>query len=216
MNIEALNIILIELEKIPYRKYRNHKLSKMIRKLIDEYQQTDDQNRKYEIQKEVHHYVYRIFNGCLSKESREQLSNIGCTINEYCYQIEQHEKNGWLIGFQGVQRYKEKDGQFVQAGFIPREFQKGFYLEERVVSTEEEKKDKILENNFYYQYVDHLNRISDLMDRKAMIITYDYSLADFSINRAFVELLIDYLRFSRVNGAKVKEQDVAKKKTNEN
>lgn len=214
MNFELLDTILKYIDTMTYRKYRNQKLAKMVRKLKAEYDASEDQKRKYEIRREIHKIIYRIFNGCLHKKTREELSNIGCTINEYCYQIEHKENNGWNIGNDAAKRYVPSEGKVVQVASIPREYKKGFYLEESEINTEAEKKNKIIESNFYYQYVDYLNRISDLMDRKSDIITYEYVVADPSVDRTFVELLIDFLGFSRVTDTKKKEQGQELKKVN--
>ncbi len=163
---------------------------KKLQKLAILYLFEEDSQNKEIAGKKLRKYIYNLYLGCMNKETRREISNTGVLINEECYTLEQKQENkGWRIAFDGAYHFEKKDDQYVITDSIPREYNLGFYLNE-------EFSDK--ERDFYLRNRSRLERISDYMDRKQELTTYDYQTKNPFIPVGFVELLVDYLELCRI------------------
>lgn len=191
MQIEKVYEVLEELETLHPRKARK------LQSLIENYEFEEDEDMKKKRFNRIRNYIYSIFRSCLTRECRKELENISICISEDCYTLEEHVKNGWFIFMDGARRLSSEPNEKF-SHFIPREYKKGFYLNKRDYSSETEKQKFIDELNFLTQNKIFLEHISDEMDRKQEIVTYDYEVNSPAIPRKFVELLITTLGYRRI------------------
>lgn len=178
------------------------KKAKKIEKLVSFYHETQDEEGKQEIKRKIYNIVYHIFSQQISPKTRQELSDLNSSIGEDCYQIEQKEKGAWIIGYDGAVRRKLVDDQIVITNIIPREYHSGFHISG---DFEVSKEDRKYESEFYQKYHFNLDRISTMMDKKIRIHSGEYEVRNQSVDRKFVDLLIEFLGFRTLEQEKAKQ-----------
>ena len=191
MKIENVYAVLDELEILHPRK------AKRLHTLIENYELEEDEDKKKKRWNRIRNYIYGIFRSCLTRECRKELENTSILISEESYTLEEQVKNGWLIFTDGARRLSSEPNE-TYSNFIPREYKKGFYLQKHDYSNENEKQKFLDELKFLTNNKIMLGYLSDLMDRKQEIITYDFEVNNEAIPRKFVELLITTLGYVRI------------------
>lgn len=204
MDLEKLNKIIEDLQSISPLKARR------LRKLTDMYQKEQDSEKKNELHIRIYNYVYHVFGSCLTRECRSDLYNTNTVINEESYSIEQRRKTGYRINMDGVERRMLQAGEVVTKSFIGRDYEKGFYMLEAPES-EEDKEEFARQSSFYFEHVAVLNQISDYMDHKLDLVTFQYEIKDDKIPRGFTESIIDFLGLRRIDDQKRKSAQKTKK-----
>jgi len=197
MNMNYFNDFIDALAKINPRK------AKKVLNLWKDYCNCIDEEHQNEIRAKLYNYVYSIFTSCLSRECRNELSNICVSINEDSYQIERSERmngNIWHVGNDGASKYIINGDQLEIVKTIPRVYRKGYVLDFNDPT-------KIEERDFYFRYDDKLERISSMIDRKKDIISGDYETKNDRVDRNFVELLISFLGLKRLTDEELKRRD---------
>ena len=167
----------------------NPRKAKKLRRLTNELIWEKNPTRRKTLEKKIRDVVYNIYLSCLSKKSRQDIYNTGIIISEECYAVERDAKDGWYIFFDGAKRLQKHGEGVTVSDVVPREYKKGFYLEED--ATEKAKK-------FFKKYRSVLDDISLDMDHKQEMTTYDYQTKTPNIPIPFVERLVDYLGLSRI------------------
>ena len=196
MNYELLIDIIDQLSVV--NPFKARKLSTLMEKHFAE----DDQKKKKELEKKINRAVYSIFGKCINKDDLSDFYNTGSCINEECFNVEQSEEDRWFIFSDGARRYVKSEEGLELANYIPREYKKGFYIQERSASYENNDKDILLELRFLKRHQIKLDTISRLMDHKEELITNNYRLRNSSVPRDFVEELIDFLGIHRIQSTK--------------
>ena len=202
MNEEMLIQLLPEIERYNPRK------AKKIEKLMSLKRRETNTEKRANISRRLYNLVYRTFTDCLTKESKNDLTNTSTLINEECYVVESREGRGFRIHNEGVLRRTMRDGKVIEPSYITRSYQEGYSMAPlRKGATKEELEEYMRQNDFYNRRVERLNRISDDIDHKLEIVTFDYEIKDPSIPRTYTEKLIDTLGLDRLE-----EKDKPKRK----
>lgn len=189
MDMKLLNQILNQLQSISPRK------AAKLEKLVSRYQMEQDTTKQKQIGRKIKNMVYNLFTSLLSRKSRNDLYNTSMLVEEDSYSLEQQSHDDWYINYDGAVRVVYEDHKPKVTNFIPREYKKGFYLE---IPKHASSTDALRELEFYNRYVDYLNRLSAHMDHKQEIISCGYELKNPNMDKAFPELLIDFLGFKRI------------------
>lgn len=155
-------------------------------------------HRRNELHLKTIDYMYYLFTGLLSNESRKEFMNISVGINELCYMLEQQAGDGWVLNNYGAMRIQKNSEGVTIVGSIPREYQKGFILEDRNPQTEQERVNAEKEIDFYTKYSYQLDLISSEIDHKQEFLTYGYQVKNPNTPRALVELLIQTLGLPKI------------------
>lgn len=206
MNIDKCREIIEELRPMNSRK------AKKLEKILTQYEQEDDKERKIFLANRLYNYVYHLFGSLLTKECRRDLFDTNTTINEESYETEQRSNKGFYINMDGIDRRVVKDGEVVIESYVGRDYQKGFYMVNRsLATTQEEKEEYLLQSHFYFNNIGILDDISERMDHKLELITFGYELKDPRIPRSFAEKLIDFLGIRRLEEQKEKAKEKIKK-----
>ena len=173
----------------------NRRAAKRIEKLLNKYEAEPNEEKKREIKKYIHQYLYYIFGTCLDKDSRFIIENLGQTIALQQKSVERRANDSWTFGYAGAARAIVKEGKLTITNFIPRDYQKGFYLD---TPEHYSKADKERETIFYLTYLSDLQDISHDMDRKQEVVSGAYKVRSPKIDRKVVEKMIDFLELARI------------------
>ncbi|MBR3211154.1 MAG: hypothetical protein IKF71_04385 [Bacilli bacterium] len=193
MNSENLRQILNELKVLSPIK------AKKLKDMICQETNESDVMKQCELEQKIWNYLYQIFLSCLSKESKSSLVGAGDEINELIHTIEQKAQDGWSIYSEGAFRIEEQEGEYEVVGNIPREYGKGFLLQERTPKSEKEREYAMKELEFYTTFENHLAILGGEMDFKETYLTMGYQIKNSKISSDFVELLITTLELPRLD-----------------
>ena len=192
MNYEQLFDIAKDLTRIDYFK------AKKLFNLIQKHIYTDDIVEKRKLEKRIRSLIFYCFMNVIDKDSKKELYNVILCNNDIINELEFHNPN-WFINADGAFEYTFDNDKTTIIGQIPREYNKGYYLDEDNCSEEEKL--------FYDTNKLSLLLIGNNYDRKEEIITDEYTTR-FNISKEFTEKLIDFIGFKRINS---KESDTKKR-----
>lgn len=169
--------------------------------LIRRYIVENDQTKKEDYKKRIRYYIYHIFINSIDKNSKNELYFLSSNISYDCGEVERHARS-WDINNYGITKTKYENGKAIIVDFIPRNDNKGFYLEED--ASQEAK-------NFIKKHRSMLSIIDENMSKKEDLITNKYQPKE-NIPKSFTEELIDYIGFRRIGDTK--KVNISKKNNN--
>jgi hypothetical protein len=193
MDTQLLREIIAGIKTFSKRK------AKKLEILLNKYEAESNETRKRELKKLIHEYVYYYFGTFLDNDSRFIIENMGQTIAITQKSIERRANDSWAFGYAGAARVIVKDGKLTITNFIPRDYQKGFYLD---TPEHYSKEDKERETLFYMTYLAELQDISRDMDRKQEVVSGAYQVRSPKIDRKLIEKMIDFLELARIKDNK--------------
>ena len=187
MNTQLLKEIIAEIKTFSKRK------AKKLETLLNKYEAETSEDKKKELKRIIRGYVYHYFGTFLDNDSRFVMENLGQTIAIQQKSVERRANDNWTFGYAGAARVLVKDGKLTITNFIPRDYQKGFYLD---TPEHYSKADKERETIFYMTYLSDLQSIS-----------HDYTTKSPKIIRQLTEKMIDFLELARIkDNEQLKEQ----------
>ena len=198
MNTQLLKEIIAEIKTFSKRK------AKKLETLLNKYEAETSEDKKKELKRIIHGYVYHYFGTFLDNDSRFVMENLGQTIAIQQKSVERRANDNWTFGYAGAARVLVKDGKLTMTNFIPRDYQKGFYLDTPEHLAKEDKQREVI---FYMTYLNDLQDISRDMDRKQEVVSGAYTTKSPKISRQLTEKMIDFLELARIkDNEQLKEQ----------
>ena len=148
--------------------------------------------QKEECEKKIRNLIIKDFLNSLNKSSRNSYSDCNTEIQEEIHKIEVIEPY-WVITSWGAERFDSINGEIKAVEVIPREYKKGFILQDNSSDKAKQSSDKA--KQFAERRKEKLEYISELMDEREIILKR-YKTKK-GIPKSYTEELIDWLGYRR-------------------
>ena len=148
--------------------------------------------QKKECEKKIRNLIIKDFLSSLNKSSRNSYSDCNTEIQEEIHKIEAVEPY-WIITSWGAERFDSVNGEIKAVEVIPREYKKGFILQDNSSDKAKQSSDKA--KQFAERRKEKLEYISELMDERETILKR-YKTRK-GIPKSYTEELIDWLEYRR-------------------